>query len=127
MVQVLLVDSEPDLFNYFKAGLGQVAGGQSYTIHSVASALECLNCLESHKLQETVIVLSDVSMPEMEYAGFLKVIDKKFPQVKVYICTAEQTPFIRKSSEEKGALRFFSKPVNMSDFCGALNEDFPVL
>lgn len=127
MVQVLLVDSEPDLFNLFQAGLGQVAGGQSYTIHSVTSAQECLSCLESHKFQETVIVLSDVGMPEMEHAGFLKVVEKRFPQVKVYICTAEQTPFIRKSSEEKGALRFFSKPVNMSDFCGALSEDFPVL
>lgn len=127
MVQVLLVDSEPDLFNLFKAGLGHVAGGQSYIIHSVTSAQECLSCLESYKLQETVIVLSDIGMPEMEHAGFLKVIEKRFPQVKVYICTAEQTPFIRKSSEDKGALRFFSKPINMSDFCGALNEDFPVL
>ena len=127
MVLALLVDSEPDLFNLLKAGLGQVAGGQSYMIDWVATAHACLALLESRALQETVIVLSDLNMPEMEHAGLLKVIQKKYPQVKVYICTAEQTPFIRKSSDEKGALRFFSKPVSISDFCGALNEDFPSL
>ncbi|MGE5084806.1 MAG: response regulator [Bacillota bacterium] len=124
MVQVLLVDSEPDLFNLFKAGLGQVSGVQNIAIDCVATAHACLALLERHTLHQTVIVLSDLNMPEMEHAGLLKVIQKRFPQVKVYICTAEQTPFIRKSSDEKGALRFFSKPVSISDFCGALIEDF---
>ena len=93
-------------------------------IATAANAQECLTYLENRGECSRVLVVSDLSMPEMDGIALLKVIQKRFPQVKVYICTAFDTPFLRKNSAEKGALRFFTKPLDFKALRSALLEDF---
>ena len=73
---------------------------------------------------QEILVISDVNMPEMDGLALLRVIQKRFPHVKVYISSAHDTPFIRKGTRSKGALRFFAKPLNFREMSQAVREDF---
>src|SRR5215469_5467185 len=112
MIEVLFVDDELDTLQLAKVKFEGETSADGVTIATAANAQECLTYLENHGECSRVLVVSDLSMPEMDGIALLKVIQKRFPQVKVYICTAFDTPFLRKNSAEKGALRFFTKPLD---------------
>jgi DNA-binding NtrC family response regulator len=127
MIHVLFVDDEPDLLTLFKAQLTQVIRGECVVVTGVDSAQKCIDYLSTQGEVEMALVISDINMPEMDGLALLKVVQKRFPQVKVYICSGHDTPFIRKNSREQGALRFFAKPLNISALYSAMIEDFPLV
>ncbi|QDK38383.1 response regulator [Bdellovibrio sp. NC01] len=126
MIEVLFVDDELDTLQLAKVKFEGETSADGVTIATAANAQECLTYLENRGECSRVLVVSDLSMPEMDGIALLKVIQKRFPQVKVYICTAFDTPFLRKNSAEKGALRFFTKPLDFKALRLAMLEDFAV-
>lgn len=124
MIEVLFVDDELDTLQLAKVKFESETAADGVTVATAANAQECLTYLENRGECSRVLVVSDLSMPEMDGIALLKVIQKRFPQVKVYICTAFDTPFLRKNSAEKGALRFFTKPLDFKALRSALLEDF---
>ncbi|MBO9667813.1 MAG: response regulator [Bdellovibrio sp.] len=126
MIHVLFVDDEPDLLKLFQAQLTQVTRGEHVVVNAVDSAQKCIDYLADQGVEEMALVISDINMPEMDGLALLKVVQKRFPQVKVYICSGHDTPFHRKNSRDQGAMRFFAKPLNISDLYRAMIEDFPL-
>lgn len=124
MIEVLFVDDELDLLQLAKTKFEKEMEGETVSVSLASSAQQCLDFLDLKKDITKILVISDINMPEMDGLALLRVIQKRHPQVKVYICTAFDTPFFRKNTEDKGALRFFVKPLNFSNLRTALIEDF---
>ncbi len=125
MIEVLFVDDELDLLQLAKTKFEKEMDGQSVSVSLASSAQQCLDFLDQKKESAAgILVVSDITMPEMDGLALLRIIQKRHPHVKVYICTAFDTPFFRKNTEDKGALRFFVKPLNFANLRSALVEDF---
>ncbi|WP_413557753.1 response regulator [Bdellovibrio sp. HCB209] len=124
MVHVLLVDDEPNLLNLFKQQISQSTSALRFNFHHSANAQECINRLESFGHEPVLLVIAKVNLPDMDHLALLKVVQKKFPRVKIYICTEMSAPYARKGNDDQGSLRFIPKPLNFEALYGAISEDF---
>ena len=116
--RVVIADDE----SIIRMDLKEMLSGLGYQV--VGEAGDGRQAINLSRELKPDLVIMDIKMPEMDGIALLKVIQKRFPQVKVYICTAFDTPFLRKNSAEKGALRFFTKPLDFKALRTALLEDF---
>ncbi|WP_413575081.1 response regulator [Bdellovibrio sp. HCB290] len=124
MVHVLFVDDEPTLLSLFKEEVSRQGSVLTFHFHLVSNAQECLNQLQQFKQESVLVVISKVNTPEMDELALLKVVQKKHPRAKIYICTDVSSPYSRKGNEEHGSLRFIAKPLNFKSLYGAISEDF---
>lgn len=124
MIEVLFVDDDLDRLQLAKAKFEAEMSGETVEVSFASSVLQCLEIIEQKKEAAGVVVVSDINMQAMDGVALLQVIQKRYPTVKIYICTAVDTPFFRKNTENKGAMRFFVKPLDFSALRRALIEDF---
>ncbi|WP_413293310.1 response regulator [Bdellovibrio sp. HCB185ZH] len=124
MVHVLFVDDEPALLDLFKQEMSQNNSALNFNFHLAANAQECITQLQSFGNSPVLLVISKVTAPDMDELALLKVVQKKFPRVKIYICTEMSAPYSRKGNEDQGSLRFIAKPLNFKTLYGAISEDF---
>jgi sigma-B regulation protein RsbU (phosphoserine phosphatase) len=83
---VLLVDDEQNIINALQRELEDWAAGRSLEILTAISAAKGLGILE--KLGEaTVIVVSDLKMPEMKGSDFLLEVKKRYPGIVSILLT----------------------------------------
>ncbi|WP_413582037.1 response regulator transcription factor [Bdellovibrio sp. HCB288] len=124
LVHVLFVDDEPTLLSLFKQEVSRQSPALSFHYHLVANAHDVLKQLDGFGSAPVLVVISKVTTPEMDELALLKVVQRKHPRAKIYICTDVNAPYVRKGNEEHGALRFISKPLNFKSLYGAISEDF---
>ncbi len=124
MVHVLFVDDETALLDLFKQEMSQNNSALSFNFHLAANAQECLKQLHSFGNSPVLLMISKVNAPDMDELALLKVVQKKYPHVKIYICTEMSAPFSRKGNDDLGSLRFIAKPLNFKTLYGAISEDF---
>lgn len=124
MVHVLFVDDEPNLLNLFKQGIAQNKSALRFHFHLSQNAQECITSLEGFVHEPVLLMIAKVNLPDMDHLALLKVVQKRFPRVKIYICTEMSAPYTRKGNDEQGSLRFIPKPLNFQALYGAISEDF---
>ncbi len=83
---VLLVDDEQNITNALRRELADWAEEKAIEIISATSAKVGLNLLEMHG-QDTVIVVSDLKMPEMKGSDFLLEVKAKYPHIVTMLLT----------------------------------------
>jgi sigma-B regulation protein RsbU (phosphoserine phosphatase) len=83
---VLLVDDEQNIINALQRELEDWADGLSLNILTATSAAKGLGILEKRG-EDTVIVVSDLKMPEMKGSDFLLAVKKRFPGIVSILLT----------------------------------------
>jgi phosphoserine phosphatase RsbU/P len=83
---ILLVDDEPSIVNALKRELADWAKEKSLDILGAPSARKGLELLEEHG-EATVLIISDLKMPEMKGSDFLLAIKAKFPDIVSLLLT----------------------------------------
>lgn len=116
MMKILYVDDEEMNLTLFK-----MIFKEKYDIVLAQNAITALELLESHT--DTVIVITDMNMPQMNGIEFIKIAKEKFPKIKFYILTGyEINDEIDEALKEKLILKYFRKPFNFDEIDQTLCE-----
>ncbi|WP_304222336.1 PP2C family protein-serine/threonine phosphatase [Gracilinema caldarium] len=83
---LLLVDDEPNILKALSRELEDWADERSITIITAPHALKALEILKE-KGQETLLVISDLRMPEMKGSDFLQIVKDTYPHILSILLT----------------------------------------
>lgn len=121
-VHVVYVDDEKDMHFLVEAFLSdEIESGKIRMTYS-SSAKECLDYIVSDDAVDVILVLSDINMPEMTGIEMLPTL-KKYKNVMVYMVTAYDTSEHRQLAFDRGAKRFFTKPIDFDELKRTMNKD----
>lgn len=90
-----------------------------FVIDNVPNGRELISCLESSKVPPDVCLL-DISMPEMDGYATLKILQERWPHIKVLVLSmhTEQYPVLRMLAE--GACGFLAKNMKPAELVKAI-------
>jgi len=107
--RILLVDDELNILKALERELHEWAKRNQLTITTAISAVEALGVLEA-QAGNTVIVVSDLRMPEMKGSDFLLEVHRLYPDIITILLTGySETPEIVKAVSA-GIFSFMVKP-----------------
>jgi two-component system, response regulator, stage 0 sporulation protein F len=87
---------------------------KQYEVITAGSGIEALKLLEKHL--ETVIVVSDMKMPEMSGIEFIKIAKEKYSRIVFFILTGyDISDEIVEALDSKLILKYFRKPYNYDE------------
>jgi len=120
---ILLVDDEQNILNVLKRELRQWAEKYALEIHTAPSAQIGLEILKERG-SDTVIVVSDLNMPEMKGSDFLLEVKKLYPVIVSILLTANsETKKIAKAADA-GIFGLMSKPWDCDCLVAELQNAF---
>lgn len=102
-VKILVVDDEASVLSMMK----QVLELQGYEVRTVSSPLVALEMLRKEKYH---IVVTDISMPEMDGLDLLQAIRAFDPLIQVVVMTGQSTMQKAIKALEHGATEYLLKP-----------------
>ncbi len=92
------------------SNLKRILQRKNFHVEVTYDGAEALEKLEQNL---PACMLLDIRMPGMNGVGAFKLVQLKYPDLKVIILTAVRDPNTKKSFLEKGAFAFIGKPVMM--------------
>lgn len=107
MGKILVIDDEPILLET----LNGFFGNRGYQVLTAASAEEALQLIER---EHPVLALIDIKLPGMNGIELLKIIKKKYPQMRTFVMTAYDEEN-KNTVEAIGVDAFFAKPVGLDE------------
>lgn len=107
-LRVLVVDDEPLILRVFSRALSR-AGMVAQTASTGAAALAALD------QAEVDVVVTDISMPEMDGVELLAGVRKRDPDVPIILVTGNPSVETAMKAVEYGALRYLCKPISDAD------------
>jgi len=107
MVELLLVDDDPDLCELVRYGLAQ----QQIQVTSLASGDEAFAYVASHAVD---VVVTDLAMPGMHGFELIDRIVSNWPEVPVLVLTGGSDFETAVGAMRAGAYDFVSKPVDLA-------------
>jgi len=110
---VLVVDDEQN----FLALLHWLLSSRGYAVHTVASAEEALQVVETKSFD---VALVDIRMGPMDGLALLDELKRRMPTVHVVIMTAFPSVNAIKQSFAKGASAFLTKPVDLKELLNTI-------
>ncbi|MEG4229543.1 response regulator [Microcoleus sp. N9_B2] len=111
-MKVMVVDDEEDIQSLFTQKFRkEIKAGQIH-FYFALSAEAALEYLENHKEASIVLILSDINMPGMNGIELLRIIKKKFPNLKIFMITAYEDENNHQTAMAYGADDYITKPVN---------------
>lgn len=79
--------------------------------------------LELIEKEQIEIVISDISLPEMTGIEFLKIVKKKYPEVKrILLTSCDDSKVENEVINECEVFRFLNKPFNIPEITKVLNQ-----
>jgi two-component system, cell cycle response regulator len=105
---VLIVDDDLDLLPVIKEGLESLG----FSCSSASSVTSALNLLQNQRFD---LVLTDISMPEMNGLDLTRQIKKTLPFASVIIMTGYARDFDYDQAMEAGASDFIKKPFTLRE------------
>ena len=112
--RILLVDDEPDVWELFRQNFRREIRKGVYDFEHVQSGDEALELLGSRASQDVILVMSDINMPGMTGVELLETLKERWPAIPVFMITAYGDQATERAVHDKGAERFFSKPVDFT-------------
>jgi putative two-component system response regulator len=107
-VRILVVDDDPDV----RETLGEAFVRNGYRIETAANALDALNLLKEKRFH---MLITDISMPKMSGIELLEIASQMHPDMPIVLITGFGDVQMAKSSLQKGASDFITKPVNVRE------------
>jgi class 3 adenylate cyclase/FixJ family two-component response regulator len=113
MIKILVADDEPDLEALIRQKFRRHIREQRYDFVFAANGNEALTRLKEHP--DTVIVLSDINMPEMDGLTLLTRLNESNPLTKTVMVSAYGDMGNIRTAMNRGAYDFVTKPINFED------------
>jgi len=104
--QILFVDDE-DVFLETLRDLFVILSGNTWRVHCAASADQALEILKTNKIELAIV---DIIMPVLDGAQFLRILQRRYPDLKKAILTGNATEENRSDCLANGADLFIEKP-----------------
>jgi HEAT repeat protein/CheY-like chemotaxis protein len=104
--QILFVDDE-DVFQETVRDLFVILSNNTWRIHCAASADQALGILKTNKIELAIV---DIVMPVLDGAQFLRILQRRYPDLKKAILTGNATEENRSACLANGADLFIEKP-----------------
>jgi HEAT repeat protein/CheY-like chemotaxis protein len=104
--QILFVDDE-DVFQETVRDLFVVLSNNTWRVHCAASADHALAILKTNKIELAIV---DIVMPVLDGAQFLRILQRRYPDLKKAILTGNATEENRSDCLANGADLFIEKP-----------------
>lgn len=104
--QILFVDDE-DVFQETIRNLFVILSNNTWRIHCAASADQALEILKTNKIELAIV---DIVMPVLDGAQFLRILQRRYPDLKKAILTGNATEENRSDCLANGADLFIEKP-----------------
>ena len=111
--KILVVDDEPDLEPLLRQKFRKEIRQKQLQFIFASNGLEALEKLEAQP--DTDIVLTDISMPEMDGLTLLTKINELYPRIKAVIISAYGDLENIRTAMNCGAFDFLTKPINFQD------------
>jgi len=123
--RILVVDDEADVAELFKRRFRRELRRGDFDMSFARSAPEALDFLAETGAKDTILVVSDVAMPEMDGMELLEEIKGRWPHLSVVMVTAFDNMQTRQKAEALGATDFFAKPLDFEMLKAGLSEIAP--
>jgi len=114
MENVLIVDDEVDICYFLKRNLDR----KDYTTSFVNTLKEAIKLMERERPS---VVLLDNHLPDGLGLDFAELVKKNYPDIKIVMITAHDTPIDRLSADKNGVDYFLSKPFMMTEVYRAID------
>jgi len=111
---VLIVDDDPQILRLVQ----RILGGRAVTVLSAPRPSEALRICESERVD---LLISDVSMPEMDGNRLADRVMKLRPETSVLLISGVRDGALRKN----GRVKFLKKPFFPADLIRLLGEMLP--
>lgn len=118
MYRVLLVDDEYMIL----AGLQKIVDWASLGFQVVATAENAMQGLSVLENQSIDLVITDVTMPEMNGLEFIEAAQKEHHAFEFMILSGYQEFDYLKSGMQLGAINYLMKPVNKTELIASLTK-----
>lgn len=115
--KILIVDDEENA----RMGLSKLLSQEGFEVDSVANGFEALEFLRKKKVS---LVISDISMPEMNGLTFLRELNRKFPSTSVIMITAYGGVESYLEAMNLGAFEYINKPVKLDELKSVMRKIF---
>lgn len=115
--KILIVDDEENT----RIGLQKLLSAEGYEVETVANGFQALEFLRKQKVS---LVLSDISMPEMNGLVFLREVHRHFPSLHVIMITAYGGVESYLEAMNLGAYEYLNKPVKLAELKSVMNKIF---
>lgn len=112
-LHVLVVDDEPDVPNLFRQRFRRELRSGRLVLQFAETGRAALDVMEGID-PDTVVVFSDIQMPEMNGLELLERVRDKWPHVRVYLVTAYDTTTYTQRATQLGANGYLTKPIDFS-------------
>ena len=114
---ILVVDDEENFLTLLQWFLSQ----RGYHVVTAASAEEALAILNDGAFE---VALLDIKLGAVDGISLLEQLVRRSPELKVIMMTAYPTVGSIKRACEKGAVRYFTKPVNLTELARVIEQLF---
>jgi DNA-binding NtrC family response regulator len=109
-ISILVVDDEAILSRLIE----KVLKKEGYNVHLAPSAKDALEILRDNTVD---IMISDISMPEMDGFALLKAVKADYPDVGIIMMTGYADAYTVKDALLLGADDYITKPFKSAEIC----------
>ena len=111
-MKILIVDDEQDVASLFRQKFKKELRDGTIEFSFAFSAENALDYLQSASAADVVLILSDINMPGMNGLELLRIIKKRYANMKVFMITAYDDENNYKRAMEYGANEYLTKPID---------------
>lgn len=115
MNKVLIVDDEVDICYFLKRNLDR----KNYTTSFVNTIKEAAKLVD---VVRPSVLLLDNHLPDGLGLDFAEQVKKNYPNIKIVMITAHDTPIDRSTANSNGVDYFLSKPFMMNEVFNAIDK-----
>jgi DNA-binding NtrC family response regulator len=115
MLNILLVDDEPDL----RVSLGEVLREEGHAVDLASDGEAAMACLASRPFH---LVISDVRLPKLDGLTLLRRIRRDFPSTEVLLMTAYGSIGDAVTAMKDNAVDYLTKPFDISALVTAVEQ-----
>jgi DNA-binding response OmpR family regulator len=108
IIKILIVDDEPDICYFLSRTLTKRGFSTTFS-HTLSEAEKQL------QISKPDILLLDNHLPDGKGVDFVNKINLKYPEIKIVMITAHDTPQDRSKAYSNGIKFFLSKPFTIAE------------
>lgn len=113
--RVLIIDDEPEVCRFFQRALSRTG----YVVVAETDAKEALEQFRTHPFE---VVVSDVSMPDLDGISVLKKVRELDLDTPVILVTGLPSMASAVEAVQFGAFRYLAKPVQVVELCNTVEQ-----
>lgn len=119
MKTVLIVDDTKLVRNFLSKRLTPYAN--EFTVLTAANGQEAVAHAQSVKVD---LVITDIEMPVMDGFELLAHLSNNYPEIPVFVMTANGSPELEQRIGAMGSFKYFEKPMNVDVLLDSIRETF---